>query len=102
MLNKAFTTGNPNVLATMILNTPELVKHVSPGIGWDGKAVTKQDKQAVMQYLQKLKPRARKQGTEQFSATGMIPEGMLLGKGKEPEKQLIFKKAKDKVRKPRF
>ena len=72
-------------------------KMIQPGIGWDGMAVTDQDKQAVSNWLQSVaSPRKRMMLTTQFGKDSMIPQEMYMPQQPEPMNKFIFRKNKIK------
>ena len=101
-LEEAFRSENTDVVAKLILETPELNKFLMPGLGWNGKAVTEQDKAAVQSYISKLKPRAKRDATLDFNQNMTIPTGMLTNEPPSIEQVFKHKRIKDKVKKPRI
>ena len=74
---------------------------IQPGIGWDGMAVTDQDKQAVANWLQSVgNPRKRMMLTTQFGKDNMIPQEMYMPPQQEPMNRFIHRKRRNKVGKP--
>ena len=78
-------------------------KMIQPGIGWDGMAVTEQDKQAVSNWLQSVgSPRKRMMLTTQFGKDSIIPQEMYLPPQPEPMNQFIYRKKKNKIENPEY
>lgn len=77
-------------------------KMIQAGIGWDGVAVTDQDKAQVQQWLQSVSDnRKRMYLTNQFGKDSMIPQEMIMGTPqKEIMRQFIHNKKRNKVSKP--
>ena len=77
-------------------------KMIQEGIGWDGVAVTDQDKAQVQQWLQSVSDnRKRMYLTNQFGKDSMIPQEMIMGTPqKEIMRQFIHNKKRNKVSKP--
>ncbi|QDP61630.1 MAG: hypothetical protein Unbinned8261contig1001_3 [Prokaryotic dsDNA virus sp.] len=71
-----------------------------PGIGFNGKAITKADTQSVQSWIAERKStRKRRALTDQFNKDGMIPMDMLTGEEmEEPDKQYIYKAIQDKLK----
>mgnify|MGYP003147763267 CR=1 FL=1 len=84
-----------------IMSTYGKGRSIQSGIGWDGMAVTAQDKQAVNTWLQSVKsPRKRMMLTTQFAKDSIIPQEMYLPEQPEPMKQFIYSKRRNKIDKP--
>ncbi len=78
-------------------------KMIQPGIGWDGVAVTEQDKMAVQNFLQSVaSPRKRMMLTTQFGKDSVIPQEMFAPQQPEPMNQFIYRKKRNKVENPEY
>jgi len=88
-------------LGSVISSIPGLKEYIAPGLGWEGKAVTKEDQDKVMKFMRKnLKPRQRRAAMLKFAEDLMIPEQMFSNQdAKQPENQVIYQKRTDKLRK---
>ncbi len=76
---------------------------VQPGLGWDGRAVTENDKAAVSSWLQGVKSsRQRMMLTTKFSKDGMIPEEMFAPVVEAPQMRMVAKKKKNKISNPEY
>ena len=71
-------------------------KVIEQGIGWDGVAVTQEDKAMVFEWIGKIKDtRKRMHLKSNFSKDFKIPEDLLNGTdGQEPDKFFKFQKAR--------
>lgn len=101
---KAMDSGDQEELASIfatLAEMPEGAQFIEPGLGWDGKAITKNDIQQVKSWIGAIPSLKKKMYlNKEFDTTQKIPEEMLAGgDGKEPMKQIIYKKVKDKFKK---
>lgn len=89
-------------LMSNISSIPGVSNKIKQGLGWDGKAVTDQDRQAVMSQINAIKStRKRMMLATQFQKDAVIP--MELSQPEvESVNQFVYRKAKDKVRNPRY
>lgn len=101
LIRKAIEKQDSDGLAIMITQLPGLSRYIQPGIGFDGKAVTKEEKAKVMSYISTLKPRDRRSATIKFQSDNLIPESMFTGQ--KPKEQLFnYAKKRNKVSNPEY
>jgi len=88
------------VMTSLAENAPK--GYIREGIGWDGKAVTEQDIEQVQAMLSKIKsPRKRMMITTKFNQDKVIPQE-LFAPQVDPVNSFVYKKAKEKIRNPRY
>lgn len=74
---------------------------IQPGIGWDGIAVSDQDKQAVSNWLQSIgSSKKRMLMTSKFNKDFMIPQEYYAPVQLEPMQQFVHRKRLNKISKP--
>jgi len=103
-LLKAMNNGDQKSLASIMATLsedPNGAQFVQPGLGWDGMAVTANDIKQVKAWIGAIPSIKKKMYlTKEFDASQKIPEEMIAGgDGKEPMKQILYKKVKDKMKK---
>lgn len=98
---EAITNNDSAGIGAVVSSIPGLKEFISPGLGWEGKAVSKQDQAAVMDFMRKnMKPKQRRASMLKFANDLMIPQDMFTGQdAKKPENQVIYKKRTDKLNK---
>lgn len=104
-LRNAISNRDDASIATLmssIASIPGVSNKIKQGVGWDGKAVTDQDRQVVMSQINAIKnTRKRMMISTQFQKDSVIP--MELSQPQvESVNQFIYRKARDKVRNPRY
>lgn len=100
-LKKAIDEGNSEAVGAIVSGSNQLSKFLSPGMGWEGRAIAQKDKEAVANYIKGLAPRDRRQASLDFQKTQKIPVKMLTGEDpKKKEIEVLYKRARDKVRNP--
>ena len=84
----------------MLTSTPELEQYITPGMGWEGKAVTSQDQDKVLQFLRSnLKPKERRRAMMQFAQSLDIPQEMLTGENPKTKETIVnYSKVKNKLK----
>lgn len=99
--DQALNKKDPAGLGAVISSIPSLKEYLAPGLGWEGKAVTKEDQAKVMEFMRKnMKPKQRRAASLKFAEDLMIPEQMFsMQTPKQPENQIIYQKRQDKLRK---
>lgn len=103
MLRKAIAEGDSKNTGMLLTTSDVLSPYIAPGLGWEGKALSNKDKAAVGEYIKKLKPRERREATLQFKKDNKIPLKMLTGEEpKSAEANVLYQKAKDKIRNPEY
>ena len=101
-LGLAIQKQNVNAIR-QFMSTHGSGKMIQPGIGWDGMAVTEQDKMAVRNFLQSVSsPRKRMMLTTQFGRDSMIPQEMFKPQKPEPMNQFIYRKKRNKIENPEY
>lgn len=101
-LGLAIQKQNVNAIR-QFMSTHGSGRMIQPGIGWDGMAVTEQDKMAVQNFLQSVSsPRKRMMLTTKFGKDNMIPEEMYMPQQPEPMNQFIYRKKRNKIENPEY
>lgn len=102
-LKEAIDTGNSQAVGALLTSSQEMSKFVSPGMGWEGKALSKQDRQSVATYIKGLSPRDRRQASMDFQKSNQIPTKMLTGEDpRNKQIQVLYNMAKEKINKPEY
>lgn len=98
---EALNKNDPAGLGSVISSIPALKEYLAPGLGWEGKAVTKEDQAKVMEFMRKnMKPKQRRAATLKFAEDLLIPEQMFSKQDpKTPENQVRYEKRVDKLKK---
>lgn len=75
-LREAINSGDEQTIAGIMTSVVNKAPKgtVEPGIGWDGRAITSDERQAVLNKLNTLKPRQRQMLIPKFQSDGIIPE----------------------------
>ena len=94
-------TGAVGTLMATLAEEPQGRVFVQPGLGWDGKAFTEKDITQVKTWIESIPSLKKKMYlNKDFETTRNIPQEMLEGKdGKEPMRQIVYRKAQDKLKK---
>tara|TARA_B100000131_G_scaffold11232_2_gene11727 strand:- start:5105 stop:7270 length:2166 start_codon:yes stop_codon:yes gene_type:complete len=94
-------TGAIGTLMATLAEEPQGRVFVQPGLGWDGKAFTEKDITQVKTWIESIPSLKKKMYlNKDFETTRNIPQEMLEGKdGKEPMRQIVYRKAQDKLKK---
>ena len=94
-LRKAISVGDTTTVGTILTGTPNLARFISGGLGWEGRALSPEDQQAVAEYIRGLKPADRRKASLEFQKNQMIPQRMLTGEDqKAKEIQVLYKLSK--------
>ena len=107
-LDKAIKAKNEKQIGEIIGGSIGLTSQMAPGIGFNGKAYTAQDKQTVMSWIKQNVPNARQRMKieKAFSTNFVIPEAMLNPAKAKDLKQAFtteeYKRARDKIRDKRY
>ena len=89
-LKKAIDNGDNAKIGALLTSTPELEQYITPGMGWEGKAVTSQDQDKVLQFLRSnLKPKERRRAMMQFAQSLDIPQEMLTGENPKTKETIV-------------
>ena len=104
-LRKAIQNGNEAEIAGIMseLSKEDPAGIIQKGLGWEGKAVTEEDKQQVQEYLKGISnTKKRMLQTTQFDKDQMIPQEMLNPQlDTEPVNKMVHKAAKRNFTKPK-
>jgi hypothetical protein len=99
-LKQAITAGDSTTVGSLLTSSPKMSKFISSGLGWEGRALSQTDKEAVAEYIKGLKPADRRKASLEFQKNQMIPERMLTGGDqKAKEIQVLYKLSKKNVEK---
>ena len=94
-LQQAINNGDANTVGRLLTSSDKLAKFISGGLGWEGRALSTRDMEAVMKYIKGLKPADRRRATMEFQKNQMIPTKMLTGENaKAAEIQVLYKLGK--------
>lgn len=104
-ITQANKTGQVSFITGMmgeIIKAPGLQGMFADGIGWDGRALSDQDKATVEKKLQSLSKRKRANLIPKFRETGVIPDEFYEEDNTDRQSHFIFQKAKQKIRKKQY
>ena len=104
-ITQANKTGQVSFITGMmgeITKAPGLQGMFADGIGWDGRALSDQDKATVEKKLQSLSKRKRANLIPKFRETGVIPDEFYEEDNTDRQSHFIFQKAKEKIRKKQY
>ena len=104
-LRKAIQNGNDPEIAGIMseLSKEDPAGIIQKGLGWEGKAITEEDKQQVQEYLRSISnTKKRMLQTTQFEKDQMIPQEMLNPQlDTDPVNKIVHKAAKRNFTQPK-
>lgn len=96
--HKTADTSALTGIMSEVASIPKMKGIFQEGIGWDGRAVSEEDKATVESKLQKLSNRKRSTLIPKFRESGAIPDEFYEEDPKVRQTQIIYQKAKQKIR----